>query len=314
MTIPAGQTNTHFDLFVLDDNYIEPLEAFQITASANGFANGVTGTLVIDNDGPPEPLNPYPPHLAENVPLEADLSWAKSEGELLVNGGFEDATLKGWTKADSGGGSWLSVSGSYNPPGPVGAQSPLTGTRFALAQQFGNGRHELWQDVTIPEGVSNVVLSWSHRLNNFAPAWASNQQFRVEVRDTANQVLATSFATQPGDELTGGWTNRVASLNYYKGQTVRIAFVETDELGNLSVSLDGVSVFAQPPAPTTWQVYFGLDPTTDDTGYLGSTTNSSLPRPTRSPFRAASRSTPLPVAASRACCNRSRSATSTACS
>ncbi len=275
ITILAGQTNASFDLFVLDDNLIEPIELFQVTASAPGFGNGVSGIFVIDNDGAPEALNPYPPHLSEDVPLDADLSWSKTEGELLANGGFEDATLKGWTTFDSGGGSWVSANSSYNPPGPPASQTPLTGSRFALSQQFGNGRHELWQEITIPNGVSNVVMTWSHRLKNFAPAWASNQQFRVEVRDPANQLLATLFSTQPGDALVSDWTNRTASLNFYKGQTIRIAFVEMDELGNLSVSIDDVSVFAIPPAATTWLVYFGTDPTPDATEFVGSTTNTS---------------------------------------
>jgi hypothetical protein len=280
VTIPAGKTNASFDIFVLDDNFIEPFELFQITASAPGFSNGASGTFVIDNDGPPEALNPFPPHLAEDVPLDTDISWSKSEGELLVNGGFEDATLSGWTTFDSGGGSWLSVNSTYNPPGPVGSQTPFAGARFALAQQFGNGRHELWQEVTIPEGVSNVVLRWSDRLANFAPQWASNQQFRVEVRDTANHVLATPFSAQPGDALTSDWTNRSASLNHYKGQTIRIAFIETDELGALSVSLDSVSVFAAPPASTSWLVYLAVNPIPDGTGFLGSTTNTFWTLPT----------------------------------
>ncbi|MCX6927786.1 MAG: Ig-like domain-containing protein, partial [Verrucomicrobia bacterium] len=54
-----------------------------------------------------------------------------------------------------------------------------------------------------------------------------------------------------------------------------LAFVEEDCLGNLNVSLDNVSVFATPPAPTSWQVYFGTDPTPDATELRGTTTNRS---------------------------------------
>ena len=241
------------------------------------MANGVATVFVLDNDGPPAALDPHPPHLSDNVPLDVDLSWAATEGELIVNGGFEDASLKGWTTFDSGAGQWLSANSGYNPPGPGGAQTPLAGTRYGLAAQFGNGTHELWQQVSIPEGVSNVVLSWSHRLKNFAPAWASNQQFRVELRDTANQPLATLFNTAPGDALDSGWTNRTASLNAWKGQSVRVVFIETDALGTLLVSLDSVSVFATPPAPTTWLVYFGTDPSPDVTEFLGTTNVTAWP-------------------------------------
>ena len=276
VTIPAGETNAFFHLSIVDDNQIEPLESFQITASAPGFLSGSWTVFVFDNDSPPEPMNPYPPHLAEDVPLNADLSWGKTEGELVVNGGFEDVTLAGWTRVDSGGGGWISATASHDPPGPESAQPPLSGIRFALSQQYGNGKHELWQDVAIPDGLTSAILTWSHRLHNHAPAWATNQQFRVELRDTDNNVLSNLFLTQAGQPLSTDWSNRSFNLHAWRGQTVRLAFVEVDELGSLAVSLDSVSIVATPPAPTTWLVYLGLTPAQDGTGFLGSTTNTSF--------------------------------------
>lgn len=278
-TIPAGQTNAPFDIVILDDSQVESLESFQITANAPGFITGQTTVFVFDNDGPPAPFNPQPPHLASGVSIHADLAWGRTEGELLVNGGFESGALAGWTRVDSGGGGWVSGHSNYDPPGPDTPQTPLAGSSFALSMQYGNGRHEIYQDVFIPDGLSGVSLSWSQRLRNHGGAWDTNQQFRVELRNTANQVLTNIFVSQSGDPLLTTWSNRTFNLMPWRGQTIRVAFVEIDELGALNVSLDDVSVFGTPSLPTTWLVFFGTTPTPGQAQFQGTTTNTSWDLP-----------------------------------
>ncbi|MDB6035014.1 MAG: hypothetical protein JWM16_5352 [Verrucomicrobiales bacterium] len=273
ITIPAGQTNAFFDLFVFDNATIDPLRFVILTAAAPGFVSGQWSVFLFDNDGPPEALFPSPPDLADNVSRDADLAWGPKEGELIKNGGFE-LLLANWTREDLGAGGWVNGTPSYNPPGIEGPQSALAGSSFALSQQYGNGRHTLGQEVFIPDGAWPITLSWAQRVHNNAPAFAANQQFRVELRDTDNAVLATLFTNKPGDTLLSDWTNHTADVSAFHGQTVRVAFVEQDALGALNVSLDNVSLIATPAAPTTWLVYMGIDSTPDDTEYLGSTTNT----------------------------------------
>jgi hypothetical protein len=274
VTIPAGQTNAFFTLYDWDNNTIDSLKLITFTASAPGFSNGTWGTFLFDNDGPPEPINPYPPDLSINVPRTTDISWGPPDGDLILNGGFE-SLLQNWTREDSGGGGWVSASSTYDPIGPDVGLHAGTGTRFALSQQYGNGRHVLWQEVFIPNGVFPVKLSWSQRLRNHAPAWTTNQLFRVELRDTDNSVLKTLWTTPTNAPLLNDWTNIVVDMAAYRGMEVRIAFVEIDSLGALNVSLDDVSLIATPPAATTWLVYFGTDSVPDATEYLGSTTNNT---------------------------------------
>jgi hypothetical protein len=272
--IPAGKTNALFNLFLWDNNTIDPVRLITMTASATGFANGQWSFFLFDNDGPPTPLKPSPYNFAEGVALTADLSWEPQEGELIVNGGFE-SQLSGWTREDSGAGGWVSAFPEYDPPGPDGPQAALAGIYCALSQQYGNGRHALWQEVSIPSSASPVQLTWSHRIHNHALTFATNQQFRVEIRDHTNAVLATLYETTTNGPLIGDWTNQVADLWAFRGKTIRIAFVEEDALGELNVSVDAVSLVATPPAPTTWLVYFGTTPTPGAAQYLGSTTNTT---------------------------------------
>jgi hypothetical protein len=277
VTIPAGQTNAFFNLFAWPDPTIEPTRLVTFTASAPGFATGQWASFLLDIRGPPIALHPSPLLYAEDVPLDVSLSWGPGEGELMVNGGFE-SLLDHWTREDIGAGGWVGANSTYKPVGSEPAQGPLSGSGYALSQQYGNGQHALWQQVDLPLAAWPITLSWSQRLHNHALAWATNQQFRVELREpTTNGVLATLYTTSTNDPLAADWTNRVVDLTGFGGQTVRVAFVEQDALGQLNVSLDDVSLLATPPAPTTWLVYFGTNATPGSGQYVGSTTNTTWP-------------------------------------
>jgi Fungalysin metallopeptidase (M36)/Bacterial Ig domain/Fungalysin/Thermolysin Propeptide Motif len=275
VVIPAGQTNAFFDLNVGENSVVDGLRLCYLTASAPGFTNGVKAIFVVDNDGPPALVRPSPVDQAIDVPLDADLGWGQTEGQLIVNGGFESGTLSGWTREDStSGGGFVVANNLFDPVGPDGSLPPFAGSRYALTQSYGNGKHTLWQEFIIPDGLANVTLTWAERVHNHAGIWSSNQQYRVELRNTANVVLATLRSTQPGDPVSGGWTNFTVNLWEYRGQTLRLAFVEEDTLGAINVSLDGVSVLATPAAPTTFDIYFGTKTIPDATELLGSTTNN----------------------------------------
>ena len=281
VTIPAGQTNAHFNLFVGDNNIIDGFRVATLTATAPGFLTGKGGSFVIDNDGPPDPTHPYPPDLSDDIPTQIALSWDRIEGELLMNGDFETGDLSGWSRSDIGGGGFVLNNGSFDPPSPDGTNAPFAGGSSALSYQFGNGHHELWQDIVIPSGATTVTLTWADRIRNHAGQFVSmSQQFRVEARDPDdNQILDTLYASKPGDPLLGEWVQRTNYLSGLKGKTIRLAFVEDDQLGYLNVGLDNVHVFATAAAVTAFDVYFGTHPTPGSDDYQGSTTHSlwSLP-------------------------------------
>ncbi|HAM72684.1 MAG TPA: hypothetical protein DCM86_13665, partial [Verrucomicrobiales bacterium] len=281
VVIPAGQTNVHFPLYVGDNGVIDPLRLAQVTATAPGFTDGVAGAFLFDNDGPPDPWTPYPPDQSDNISVHTGLSWGRVEGELVVNGTFETGDLAGWQLSDNGVGGFVVDNGTLDPVSPDGPMPPFSGGYGAVSQQLGNGHHELWQDIDIPKGATTVTVTWADRIRNHAGTFApGQQQFRVEARDPSdNHLLWTLYASQPGDPLLGDWVRRTNYLSAYKGSTVRLAFVEDDQLGYLNVHLDEISVRAESPAPTSFDVYFGTNAIPSAADYAGSTTTSQWDLP-----------------------------------
>jgi glutamine cyclotransferase len=168
--------------------------------------------------------------------------------DLIVNGGFESGDFTGWTLENVGSGTFVVSNSTYDPTGPGTAQAPFTGVYSALSTQSSPGTHAIYQQVTLPEG-SQSTLKWVDRIRNHASAFSDpNQEYRVEIRDTNNLVLATLFSTNPGDAPMQDWIERSADLSPYAGQTVRIAFVEQDNLGYFNVNIDDVLIEYTGPA------------------------------------------------------------------
>lgn len=284
VVIPAGSTNAYFDLTYIDDDLLGDSPLVTINASAPGFGSQFDVVFVLDNDGPVAPFDPQPPDQAENVPRAIDLTWSRSDGDLIRNGAFE-AGLAAWTRQDVGAGGWVANDGTFDPESSDGPLPPRGGAGgSALSHQSGNGHHVLYQDLTVPPNAATVVLSWWDRIRNHAGRFDSRQQFRVELRNPLNDtLLAVVFRTAPGDVLFQDWTFRTVDMNPWRGREIRLAFVEDDEPGYLNVHLDDVRVVATAGVSTLYEVYFG---TTNELGaahLLGSTTNSSWTLPTLLP-------------------------------
>ncbi|MCL4788922.1 MAG: M36 family metallopeptidase, partial [Verrucomicrobia bacterium] len=274
--IPAGQTNVLFSIGVGDNADIDGVRQVMLTASAPGFSNAFFAPFIFDNDQPPEPSNPHPPHLATAWPLNTHLAWDAAEGELIVNGDFETGDFTGWTVGGYGGGGWVLNGGSFDPDSPDGPRPALDGNFSALAVQNGNGRRSLSQVIFVPEGAtSGTRLRWRQELRNHAGVFAANHRFAIELRDAATDaLLSTLHSTTASDPAFSGPTNLSVSLATWRGQRVRLVFVEEDALGAFNVHLDNISLIATSAAPTTYDVYFGNDTVPDETEYLGSTTNA----------------------------------------
>jgi hypothetical protein len=161
---------------------------------------------------------------------------------LIKNGDFEIEALTGWTIENTGSGTFSLNDGSFIPSGPDVAMPPFAGDFSVLSNQTGPGVHAIHQDITIPVR-NDLRLQWTDQIRNHATLFADpEQEFRVEIRDTANQVLAVLYSTTPGDQLIQPWTTRTADLSQFAGQTVRIAFVEQDNRGYFNVHLDDVQI------------------------------------------------------------------------
>jgi len=179
----------------------------------------------------------------------------------IVNGDFETGNFSGWTLANSGNGTFVINNGTY--PSPDGPLPPYSGNFSALSTQSGPGIHTIYQDVTLPAGTTSATLCWADRIRNHASSFSDPQQeFRMEIRDTNNQVLSTLFSTNPGDPLISGWTERSAGISQYAGRTIHVAFTEEDHLGYFNVHLDNIRIESGggPSCPSVYDVYFGTDP------------------------------------------------------
>jgi Carboxypeptidase regulatory-like domain len=198
--------------------------------------------------------------------------------ELLTNGGFETGTLAPWVQSHAGctdngtGYSPPVIAASYAPAASGAAiLTPFAGTRSAFnpwtcgpllasgVYYSPVGGYTMYQDVTVPAGNS-LTLQFTDRLyTNLAfyasPDWrcARPKQYRVEIRNTSNVVLATPLTVTavPYTLLDLGWQSRTFNLGAaYAGQTIRLAFVWTTVTGQDApgkVGLDAVSLNAFAP-------------------------------------------------------------------
>lgn len=316
VTIDAGELEARFNLTVLDDALIDGQQQVTISAWVDGFgaasvpvvgkhgrrddkpydskregtaknpkgdvpAGSAEATMIVfDDETPPTPFRPQPAHRATNVPVSIALSWNPGVGEIMVNGGFETGDFTGWAMMNGGYGAWVINDGTFDPDGPEGTNTPISGKFNAMVAQIGGGQHLLYQDVFIPPDALTAEWSWSDRIRNYTPYFAPNQVFRVEVRDTNHAVLATAFSTQPGDPTLTDWQQRRFDLTPFRGRVLRLAFYEEDSTGYFNVLLDDVSVrLGEPETPTTHDVYFGITPTPGAAEFRGNTTNAFWPLP-----------------------------------
>ena len=286
VTIPAGQFSAAFNLTLVDDPLVDGAQNVIVTAAATGFTNGAASISVLDDETPPEPSQPSPPHLATNVSAQVNLAWQTgAETELVVNGGFESHDFTGWVRLPSAFGNFEINDGVMDWSSPDAPLPPYEGSFSALATQTGGGVHSLYQDVKIPVGATGVMLRWAHRVRNFSTDFSTNQQFRVEIRNPSNVLLAVPFTTNPGDALLGDWVNRSFDLTPFAGQTIRLTFAVTPNDYYLDVHVDSVSIRSPNQGlPITNDVYFGTSPTPGPAQLLGSTTNATWDLPQLAPL------------------------------
>jgi uncharacterized repeat protein (TIGR01451 family) len=275
LTIPAGKTRVSFPLTIRENALATGPKTVFITATAPDFFPGSAAVKVLDRQEPPVPYHPDPPHQSVEQPLAPRLSWRLGVDDLMVNGDFERGNLTGWSLGNGLNGSFVINDGTVDPLGPEGPVAPYQGGFSALSQQIGPGRQEIYQDVLLPVFLDSFTLSWVQRVRNHAGHFATNQSFRVEIRDQGNRVSATPFTTQPGDSLDQDWRELSFDLSPWRGQRVRIAFVEEDEAGFLNAQIDAVHLYLGRAAPVLSEVYFGTNPELDQPQLLGVTTNLS---------------------------------------
>jgi subtilisin family serine protease len=136
--------------------------------------------------------------------------------ELLLNRGFE-----------SGGVNWTATAGVItNSTG----QTPRTGSWYAWLCGYGVTHTDtLFQQITIPSTANSATLSFWLKINSAETTTTTVfDRLQVQVRNSSNAVL-TTLATYSNLNETTGYTLKTFDLSAFRGQTIRIYFLGTED-------------------------------------------------------------------------------------
>lgn len=187
-------------------------QPYQLPLDATSLTNGTHALVAVAYDA------------AGNYAASAPASFSVSNSfdQLLINPGFEQDTL-GWTDDPS------------NINFPV-ASGPRNGQGFAWLNGYGTTHVDrLWQDVTIPAGVTQAALTFFLNITTSeTTTTAVRDTLTLQVRDTSGTVLGT-VSTWSNLDATLGYAQQSVDLTAYAGQTVRI-FLEGSENASLATN------------------------------------------------------------------------------
>ncbi len=164
-------------------------------------------------------------------------------GEVIVNGGFETGSF---------GASWINGARINNNQNPNAADHlvtldlPYSGNYSALlgfkyATQVTSSYGYMYQDVTLPAGVSRATLNFKWRMQGYDSD--NYDPFTVDIRTTGNvqreRVLFYAFSEYNDIYKDSGWLsddNLVPvghDVTAYAGQTIRLYFEQANLLDAL---------------------------------------------------------------------------------
>ena len=136
--------------------------------------------------------------------------------ELLLNRGFE-----------SGAVNWTATAGVItNSTG----QTPRTGSFYAWLNGYGvTHTDSLFQQITIPSTATSATLSFWLKINTAETTTTTVfDRLQVQIRNSSNTVL-TTLATYSNLNKTTGYVLRTFDVSAFRGQTVRIYFLGTED-------------------------------------------------------------------------------------
>ncbi|MCA1577461.1 MAG: S8 family peptidase [Acidobacteria bacterium] len=136
--------------------------------------------------------------------------------ELLLNRGFE-----------SGAVNWTATTGVITN---TTQQTPRTGAWYAWLNGYGvTHTDSLFQQITIPSTANSATLSFWLKISSAETTTTTVfDRLQVQVRNSSNTVLST-LATFSNLNETTGYTLRTFDLTAFRGQTIRIYFLGTED-------------------------------------------------------------------------------------
>ncbi len=191
--------------------------AFHDTTSGNNSVPGVTGFSATSGYDRATGLG----SVDANVLVT---NWGSTGGggggpqQLLGNPGFENGS--------SNPAPWVPTAGVIDNSTGEAAHS---GSWKAWLDGYGTTHTDsVYQDVSIPSTATSATLTfWLHIDSSETTTTAQNDKLQVQVRNTSNTVLST-LATYSNLNKASGYTQKSFDLTSFKGQTVRVYFLGTE--------------------------------------------------------------------------------------
>jgi hypothetical protein len=182
-------------------------------ATLNHVSNPGTGSpnrllYSIFSGGPPPP-SPTPTPTPSPSP-------SPGGSQLLLNPGFE-----------SGNVNWVTTAGVISNSG----RPPHGGSWFAWLNGYGQTHTDTcYQQITIPASATSATLSFYLRIDSAeTTTTVAYDRLQVQIRNSSNAVLAT-LATYSNLNKTSTYVLKTFDLTAYKGQTIRIYFLGTEDV------------------------------------------------------------------------------------
>lgn len=165
-----------------------------------------TNTPVGPTNTPTNTPIPAPTNTPTNTPTAG--------GQLIQNGGFESGSSP-WVESSSGG---------YEI---VDNSNPHSGAYEAYLCGYNSCADTIYQTVSIPSNVSSATLTyyWYMSTQETSHSW---DYLYVRVRNTSGSTLTTLQTLSDGSSANA-WHRASYDVSAYKGQTVQIAFVATND-------------------------------------------------------------------------------------
>lgn len=142
-------------------------------------------------------------------------------GQLITDPGFELANA-----------SWVQSNSKPDPLVYSAVWEAHSGINVAWLNGYGvSNTANLYQTVNIPSDASVAILTFFLKIETEETDNLAYDALQVQVRNTTGSVLQT-LQTYSNVNSSGGWIQRRFDLTAYKGQTVRLHFLGSEDSNN----------------------------------------------------------------------------------
>ena len=181
-----------------------------VTNPGTGSPNRLLYSLL--TGAPPPTPTPTPTPTSSPTPTPTP---TPGGSQLLLNPGFE-----------SGNVNWVTTAGVISNSG----RTPHGGSWFAWLDGYGTTHTDsCYQQITIPSTATSATLTFYLSIDTAeTTTTTAYDKLQVQIRNSSNTVLAT-LATYSNLNKTSGYVLKTFDLTAYKGQTIRIYFLGTED-------------------------------------------------------------------------------------